>query len=274
MDHDAHTRHDRQNGDIPRILVVVGDVDVRRAVSTVMRNGGFCVSTPTDASAALLLADAFQPDVVLVDVHLTTCEHTPLYRNLRQRDAAVVCLTGDDDHSARVTALRHGVDDAVRLSIHDDELVARCEALLRRRRMAASNTRRHESARPAAPATLSVGPFTVDLGRRVVAFDGVEIRTTRIEFSLFEQLCRRSTEVCSRQELLDAVWGPHWVGDNHVVDVHLSNLRRKLAGAAPDVKVIHTVRGIGFRLAVDIQNLPPLAAVTEIPGDSRLTLVS
>jgi two-component system OmpR family response regulator len=78
------------------------------------------------------------------------------------------------------------------------------------------------------------------------------VQTTRIEFSLLEQLCRRPTEVCTREDLLDAVWGTKWVGDNHVVDVHLSNLRRKLDNAAPGVKVIHTVRGVGFRLANDV----------------------
>ena len=99
---------------------------------------------------------------------------------------------------------------------------------------------------------LTIGPLTIDLGRRDVRVDEEEVATTRIEFSLLEQLCRRPTEVCTREDLLDAVWGPTWVGDNHVVDVHLSNLRRKLDKAAPEIKVIHTVRGVGFRLANDV----------------------
>jgi two-component system OmpR family response regulator len=99
---------------------------------------------------------------------------------------------------------------------------------------------------------LNLGPLTVDLGRREVRLDEEIVSTTRIEFSLLEQLCRRPTEVCTREDLLDAVWGPTWVGDSHVVDVHLSNLRRKLERATPDYKVIHTVRGVGFRLANDV----------------------
>ncbi len=58
--------------------------------------------------------------------------------------------------------------------------------------------------------------------------------------------------MCSRSELLDAVWGLNWVGDTHVVDVHLSNLRRKLERIDSETRVIHTVRGVGFRLANDI----------------------
>ena len=78
-----------------------------------------------------------------------------------------------------------------------------------------------------------------------------DIPVTRIEFALFEQLCRRPSEVCARTQLLEEVWGPNWVGDTHVVDVHLSNLRRKLQLRAPELRFIHTVRGVGFRLSND-----------------------
>ncbi len=142
--------------------------------------------------------------------------------------------------------LHSGADDAVSVPITPEELSARCHALLRRPRQMQS--------RVDSPLTsvLNLGPLTIDLGRREVRLDDGEVATTRIEFSLLEQLCRRPTEVCTREDLLDAVWGPTWVGDNHVVDVHLSNLRRKLDKAAPDCKVIHTVRGVGFRLANDV----------------------
>jgi two-component system OmpR family response regulator len=101
-------------------------------------------------------------------------------------------------------------------------------------------------------AILELGPLVVDLGRREIRVGDREVQTTRIEFSLLEQLCRRPTEVCTRDDLLASVWGPRWIGDSHVVDVHLSNLRRKLDKATPGTKVIHTVRGVGFRLANDV----------------------
>jgi two-component system OmpR family response regulator len=142
--------------------------------------------------------------------------------------------------------LLSGADDAVSVPISAEELAARCHALLRRPRQMQSRVESNVTS------TLVLGPLTIDLGRREVRVDDEEVATTRIEFSLLEQLCRRPTEVCTREDLLDAVWGPKWVGDNHVVDVHLSNLRRKLDKAAPEVKVIHTVRGVGFRLANDV----------------------
>ena len=70
------------------------------------------------------------------------------------------------------------------------------------------------------------------------------------------------SEVCTREDLLDAVWGPKWIGDNHVVDVHLSNLRRKLDKSAPNVKVIHTVRGVGFRLSNAVTDVTDVLAIS------------
>ena len=75
---------------------------------------------------------------------------------------------------------------------------------------------------------------------------------TRIEFDLLATLCSRPRLVFTRTQLLETVWGPNWYGDTHVVDVHMSNLRRKLSLTDPATRFIHTVRGVGFRLADEI----------------------
>ena len=100
-----------------------------------------------------------------------------------------------------------------------------------------------------------------------------DVPVTRIEFALFEQLCRRPAEVCSRTELLEEVWGPNWVGDTHVVDVHLSNLRRKLQQRAPELRFIHTVRGVGFRLSNDLLRSIDEPIVTSQAGSPQSTAV-
>ena len=94
-----------------------------------------------------------------------------------------------------------------------------------------------------------------------------------IEFSLLEHLCRRPTEVASRADLLESVWGPNWVGDTHVVDVHLSNLRRKLDSVAPDLRIVHTVRGVGFRISNELLDAAEAHASSGIPapGAQRTT---
>jgi two-component system OmpR family response regulator len=231
----------------PRILIAMSDPDLRRAVVAGLRAAGFCVSAPTDAEAAMLLAESFSPDVLVVDSRLVTPEGRPLFEQLRNcSEQYLICVAGDGEHRVRSAVLQSGADDAVSTPLHVDELVARCHAMLRRPRQL------QQRVDNVSAASLVLGPLTIDLGRREVRVDDEEAQTTRIEFSLLEQLCRRPTEVCTRDELLDSVWGPRWVGDSHVVDVHLSNLRRKLEKAAPGTKVIHTVRGVGFRLANDV----------------------
>lgn len=238
---------DQETNLAPRILIAVSDPDLRRVAVAGLRATGFCVSAPTDADAAMMLAQSFSPDVLVVDSRLMSPEGRPLFEQLRgSTEQYMICLAGEGEHRVRAAVLMSGADDAVSTPLHAEELSARCHAMLRRPRQL------QQRVDGATVSSLVLGPLTIDLGRREVRVDDEEVQTTRIEFSLLEQLCRRPTEVCTREELLDAVWGPRWVGDSHVVDVHLSNLRRKLDKAANNTKVIHTVRGVGFRLANDV----------------------
>ena len=116
---------------------------------------------------------------------------------------------------------------------------------------------------------ITLGPLTIDTGRHEIRLADVEVAATRIEFSLLEHLCRRPTEVASRSELLESVWGQNWVGDTHVVDVHLSNLRRKLDQAAPELRIVHTVRGVGFRISNEILDAAEAEAITGTPFEAR-----
>ncbi len=238
MDNDTSISH--------RILIAVRDPDLRRISVAGLRAAGFCVSAPTDGEAAVMLAESFSPDVLIVDSYLPSPDGRPLYERLRESSEQYLLCVTDEGHQVRTSVLHSGADDVISAPIHAGELAARCHALLRRPRQI------HNRPDTVMSSTLTLGPLVIDLGRREVRVEEEEVQTTRIEFSLLEQLCRRPTEVCTREDLLDAVWGPKWVGDSHVVDVHLSNLRRKLDKAAPETKVIHTVRGVGFRLANDV----------------------
>jgi len=231
----------------PRVLIAVSDALLRRVASTGLRERGFSVSATNEESAALVLARSFAPDVVLVDLSLRSPAGGSLFDAIRaSADCYLVGLAAADSEAERIRALRGGADDAVSLPISADELAARCQALLRRPRQL------HSRWDPMAASMVNIGPLQVDLGRKELRVRNHDVAVTRIEFALFEQLCRKPAEVCSRVHLLEQVWGPNWVGDTHVVDVHLSNLRRKLQRHAPELRFIHTVRGIGFRLSNDL----------------------
>lgn len=231
----------------PRVLLAVADPMLRRVASSALRTRGYSVSATTEEDAALTLARSFSPDVMMVDLDLQSPEGGTLFDTVRaMSDAYIVAIAAPDADSARIRALRAGADDVVSSTMNPDELAARCQALLRRPRQL------HARWDPMQASLINLGVLTVDVGRKEIRVSDNDVAVTRIEFALFEQLCRRPAEVCSRQELLEEVWGPNWVGDTHVVDVHLSNLRRKLQQQAPELRFIHTVRGVGFRLSNDL----------------------
>lgn len=231
----------------PRVLLAIDDLRLRRSNEASLRAAGFAVSAPSDAEAVTVLTESFSPDVLVVDTLMHGADNQPLYRQLRgETNTYLLCIEAAGRDQARVEILRSGADDAVSVPVSPDEIAARCHALMRRPREMRSDWNAVQQS------VITLGPLIIDTGRHEIKLGGDEVAATRIEFSLLEHLCRRPTEVASRSDLLESVWGPNWVGDTHVVDVHLSNLRRKLDNALPDLRVIHTVRGVGFRIGNDI----------------------
>jgi two-component system OmpR family response regulator len=218
-------------------------------VEAALQMQGYEVRSTSDATAAEVMLRSFQPDIVIVDARDAYPTFNRLLGQIRRCPEIYVVIVGANSDEQRVTVLRNGADDAVPTEASTDELVQRCQAMLRRPRP------KNATGPDLDPKVLYFGPLVVDLARREIKVNRHAIAATRLEFDLFSQLCLRPLEVCSRAQLLENVWGPHWVGDTHVVDVHLSNLRRKLTERAPDVRFMHTVRGIGFRLADDLLRL-------------------
>jgi DNA-binding response OmpR family regulator len=248
----------------PRVLLAIDDLRLRRTNEAGLRAAGFAVSAPGDAEAVAILAESFLPDVVIVDSSMHDSENRPLYQQLRSdSDRYLLCIDAAGRDRARVEMLRSGADDAVSVPVSPDEIAARCHALLRRPREVRTDWEDVQQT------VITLGPLVIDTGRHEIRLDDVEISATRIEFSLLEHLCRRPTEVASRSELLESVWGPNWVGDTHVVDVHLSNLRRKLDKAAPQLRVVHTVRGVGFRISNEILDAAEQQMTTGVPAAAR-----
>jgi two-component system, OmpR family, response regulator PrrA len=220
----------------PDVLVVDDDEDIRVSLDRGLRLSGFTVRTAADGEAALHAVAGRVPDCIVLDVGLPGRDGIGVVEALRRADVTVPVLmlsarTSVDD---RVTGLAAGADDYLVKPFALAELVARLRALLRR-------------VPTAGPSALTVGPLTVDPARRRAAMDGAPVELTRREFDLLETLARNAGIVLSRERLLELVWGYDFAVDTNVVDVFVSQLRRKLeAGGAP--RLVHTVRGIGFSL--------------------------
>jgi two-component system OmpR family response regulator len=241
----------------PRALLIDTDSLLRRGWEKSLRAEGFAVTGTSEPEAALILTTSFKPDVVVLDLRLRAVgpHRAGFFAEVRSMtDAYLVGLTDHSDELERVRLLRAGADDVVTKPISTIELAARLRALLRRPRRITEGL-----VLGPPPTVMHYGPMQIDLGRRQAQVGGLNVNLTRIEFDLLAHLCQRPRDVSTRLELLRSIWGENWVGDDHVVDVHLSNLRRKLHHHAPDVVFISTVRGVGFRLADEVLRAPEAA---------------
>jgi DNA-binding response OmpR family regulator len=217
------------------ILVVDDEQPIRELVRTYLRSERMDVITAEDGPAALEAIREHAPDVVVLDVMLPGFDGIEVCRRLRAfSDAYVLMLTARGEETDRVVGLSIGADDYLVKPFSPRELVARIKALLRRPR--------------ATPATAGPAGLTVDAERHEVLVDDQPVSLTVIEFDLLAALAREPGIVLTREQLLDRVWGQDFVGDDHLLDVHVAKLRAKLGDEAGEPRFVETVRGVGFRL--------------------------
>ena len=224
-----------------RALVVEDDVPMATVIGSYLERDGFEVRLSHDGLAAVQDARAVDPDVVVLDLGLPGLDGIEVCRQLRTfSDAYVVMLTARTDEVDTLVGLSVGADDYMTKPFSPRELVARLRAMLRRPR---------PSGRPDEnPAQRTFGPLSIDPVGRDVWVDGEPVSLTRTEFDILAVLSERPRMAFGRRQLIDLVWGETWVGDEHLVDVHIGHLRRKLGDDASTARFIRTVRGIGYRM--------------------------
>ena len=221
-----------------RILVVEDDRDAAEVVRAYLEREGYEVAVERDGVAGLAAVVARPPALIVLDWMLPGQSGAEFLRQLRrERRTPVIMLTARGEESDRVVGLELGADDYVTKPFSPRELVARVRAVLRR------TSPRHEPAeRPVEHAGLVVDP-----ARRSVSFAGIELPLTTMEFDLLHTMTTAPGRVFRRNELLERVWGNDFTGVDRVVDVHVSNLRQKLATVGADALLV-TVRGVGYKL--------------------------
>lgn len=219
------------------VLVVEDDADVRTALIRELGARSHAVRSAGTAMDALREITREPPDVVVLDLGLPDLDGAEVLKMLRGvSDVPVVVATARDDEPEIVRILHAGADDYLVKPFSADVLNARLTAVLRR------------SARSGPAAELTVGGLHIDLDRREAGLDGAALELTRREFDLLAYLAARPGRVVARRELLAEVWRQAY-GDDQTIDVHLSWLRRKLGETAAEPRYLHTVRGVGVRLA-------------------------
>lgn len=216
------------------VLVVEDERPIADLVRLYLSREGFGVQVEHDGAAGLVAARRLRPVVCILDIALPGMDGTEICRRMRADDdwTPVIFLTARDDEVDRILGLELGGDDYVTKPFSPRELVTRVKALLRR------------AAGPAgAERVRSLGPLTLDPGRRTAALQGRSLTLTATEFDLLAHLVGRPGRVFTREELLAAVWGYASHAGTRTVDVHVAQVRAKLGPAAV---LIRTVRGVGY----------------------------
>jgi two-component system, OmpR family, response regulator len=232
------------NDQIPQVLVVDDEPNIRELVQLALKFHGCTVSTAATGSDALRLAEDTHPDLIILDVVLPDLTGFEVCRRLRAAgdDVPVIFLTARDTSSDTVTGLALGGDDYVTKPFSVEALVARVRAVLRRA------ARSGPGGEDGAAGLLRAGDLELDESRWTVRRGGVPVELSPTEFRLLACLLRNRDRVLTRAQLLENVWGWDYAGQSQIVETYVSYLRRKLDPLGPPL--IHTQRGVGYTLRV------------------------
>src|SRR5580704_3102863 len=227
---------------IPKVLVVDDEPNIRELVEVALKFHGCAVAVSASGKDALHQAEAYEPDLMILDVMLPDMDGFEVCRTLRAagNDVPVIFLTTRDT----IRGLTLGGDDYVTKPFSVEALVARVRAVLRRTARAPGV----ETQPGGTGALLQVGDLELDEEHWIVRRGGTQVELSPTEFRLLAYLMRNQGRMLTRQQLLENVWGWEFAGQSQVVETYVSYLRRKLDPLGPPL--IHTQRGVGYSLRV------------------------
>lgn len=220
-----------------KILIVEDEPKIARFLELELNYEGYQVDLANDGRLGLDKARKGDYDLIVLDVMLPSLSGIEVLRRLRQdNEVPVIILTAKDDVTDKVMGLDIGADDYMTKPFAIEELLARIRTALKRKRHLQSNAKLY-----------TIGELTLDLDRHAVSYDKQFIDLTKREFDLLKYLVENKNIVLTREKIIETVWGYDHFGDTNVVDVYIRYLRSKI-DIEHQVKLIHTVRGVGYIL--------------------------
>lgn len=220
------------------ILLIEDEKSIARFIELELTHEGYQVIQAEDGREGLELAQKGGWDLMLLDIMLPGLNGLEVLRRLRRTcDLPIIMLTARDAVMDKVTGLDMGADDYITKPFSIEELLARIRTALRKKQTAELPH-------------LTVGPLQMDIARHTVSVAGVAVELTGREFSLLQYLMENQSIVSSRENLMEKVWGYDYMGETNIVDVYIRYLRGKIDEPF-DIKLLHTVRGVGYTLRED-----------------------
>jgi two-component system OmpR family response regulator len=225
-----------------KILLVDDETALLETLRINLQREQHTVVTATTGTAAVRLARAERPDLIILDVMLPELDGFEVCRMLRsEMTTPILMLTARDDQTDKVIGLELGADDYMTKPFHLRELLARVKAMLRRAEMS------RQAPTLAAEEQLTAGDLELSPARHRVMLRGAELNLRPKEFDLLAHLMRHPGLALSRDQLMSAVWDYDYPGDARTVDVHIRWLREKIEDDPSHPRRIETVRNVGYR---------------------------
>ena len=230
--------------DKPRLLIVEDDDALRDVLVHNFNDNGYECLTAADGNAALEVAQAEKPDLIILVIMLPKMDGFEVCRILRRsRATPIIMLTAKSDEIDKIVGFELGADDYISKPFSMRELKARIKSKLRNSWMSnASPVVEHEKS-----SALVSNDLLIDIARYQAIINGTPLNLTPKEFSLLRFFVQNKGEVISRDHILDEVWGCNYFGDTRTVDFHVLRLRRKIEVDAHNPKRLVTIWGIGYK---------------------------
>lgn len=227
---------------LAKVLIIEDEKTLAEMIAAYLARSGYQTTVEHNGVAGVEAAREQSPDVVILDLGLPGLDGIEVCRQIRTfSDCYVIVATARSDEIDTLIGLSVGADDYVTKPFSVRELVARVQTVLRRPRTASS-------AQDHAQPPRVFGELSVDPSSLQVHLRGEPVALTPTERDLLMTLASRPSMAFSRRQLIDDVWGGGWVGDEHLVDVHIAHLRKKLDDDPGTARYITTVRGVGYRM--------------------------
>jgi two-component system, OmpR family, KDP operon response regulator KdpE len=227
----------------PKILLVEDEQQIRRFLRVTLVSNGYKLIEAGGGQEGLTLAASEKPDLIILDLGLPDMDGLDFARQLREWcSAPVIVLSARGQEDDKIAALDAGADDYLTKPFGTGELLARLRVAFRH----------HDRTRTESNGTLyAFGKVSIDLAKRQVFKDGVELHLTPIEYKLLALLLRHAGKVLTHKQLLKDVWGDAYSDEHHYLRVYMGQLRHKLEDNAARPRHLITEPGVGYRLKID-----------------------
>lgn len=235
-----------------RILVIEDDADINRLLCRILGNGGYTATPAFSGTEAQLRLEREVPDLILMDLMLPGMSGEELLgfiRNERKLKVPVIILSAKAGLEDKVGTMMMGADDYITKPFEPEEVLVRVLAVLRRCRTITAAGIAGSGREEMLEEILEYKKLVLKPSSRIVTVDGQEISLTNSEYDILHVLMEQPEKVFSREALYEKVWKNGYYGEDNTVNVHVSNLRKKIAARDKEEEYIKTVWGIGFKMA-------------------------